>query len=180
MYKRQDNTAPPGGTPIRDVHHQPMTALPKGRQRRQCPLQIQRRGHQHRTVRPAQRRTLQSAQRHTYYEGGNCVAQLSLATTEKGYTLQNGTQIPDRTEWHNLIFRGRLGEIVEKYVHKGEMCIRDRVNGLLGYYIDNVFILSKIIVAVLVAFFWNYHLQRFFVYRNHNICLLYTSTFSGL
>ena len=32
----------------------------------------------------------------TYYEGGNCVAQLSLATTEKGYTLQNGTQIPDR------------------------------------------------------------------------------------
>ena len=43
------------------------------------------------------------------------------------------------------------------------------VNGLLGYYIDNVFILSKIIVAVLVAFFWNYHLQRFFVYRNHNI-----------
>ena len=46
------------------------------------------------------------------------------------------------------------------------------VNGLLGYYIDNVFILSKIIVAVLVAFFWNYHLQRFFVYRNHksNAC----------
>ncbi|MCR6505240.1 GtrA family protein [Bacteroides sp. KH569_7] len=43
------------------------------------------------------------------------------------------------------------------------------VNGLLGYYIDDVFILSKIIVAVLVAFFWNYHLQRFFVYRNHNI-----------
>ena len=56
----------------------------------------------------------------TYYEGGNCVAQLSLATTEKGYTLQNGTQIPDRTEWHNLVFRGRLGEIVEKYVHKGD------------------------------------------------------------
>ncbi|WP_418696514.1 GtrA family protein [Bacteroides sp.] len=42
------------------------------------------------------------------------------------------------------------------------------VNGLLGYYVDNVFILSKIIVAVLVAFFWNYHLQKFFVYRNHN------------
>lgn len=56
----------------------------------------------------------------TYYDGGNCVAQLPLATTEKGYTLQNGTQIPDRTEWHNLIFRNRLGEIVEKYVHKGD------------------------------------------------------------
>ena len=56
----------------------------------------------------------------TYYDGGNCVAQLSLATTEKGYTLQNGTSIPDRTEWHNLIFRNRLGGIVENYVHKGD------------------------------------------------------------
>ena len=56
----------------------------------------------------------------TWYEGGSCVVQLSLATTEKGYTLQNGTQVPDRTEWHNLIFRNRLGEIVEKYVHKGD------------------------------------------------------------
>lgn len=42
------------------------------------------------------------------------------------------------------------------------------VNSLLGYYVDNVFILSKIIVAALVAFFWNYHLQRVFVYRNHD------------
>lgn len=42
------------------------------------------------------------------------------------------------------------------------------INGLLGYYVDDVFILAKIIVAVLVAFFWNYHLQRVFVYRNNN------------
>lgn len=42
------------------------------------------------------------------------------------------------------------------------------VDGLLGHYINDVFILSKVIVAVLVAFFWNYHLQRVFVYRNHN------------
>ena len=56
----------------------------------------------------------------TYYDSGSCVAQTSLATTEKGYTLQNGTQIPDRTEWHNLIFRNKLGEIVDKYVHKGD------------------------------------------------------------
>ena len=56
----------------------------------------------------------------TWYEGGNCVAQFSLATTERGYTLQNGTQIPDRTEWHNLIVRGKMAETVEKYVHKGD------------------------------------------------------------
>lgn len=56
----------------------------------------------------------------TYYDGGNCVAQVSFATSEKGYTLQNGTQIPDRTEWHNLVFRNRLAEIVDQYVHKGD------------------------------------------------------------
>lgn len=43
------------------------------------------------------------------------------------------------------------------------------VNGLLGYYVYDVFILSKITVALLVAFFWNYYLQRVFVYRNHNL-----------
>lgn len=42
------------------------------------------------------------------------------------------------------------------------------VDGLLGHYVKDVFIFSKIIVAVLVAFFWNYQLQRVFVYRNHN------------
>ncbi len=43
------------------------------------------------------------------------------------------------------------------------------VNELMGHYVDNVFILPKIVVAVVVAFFWNYHLQRLFVYRNRNI-----------
>ena len=38
----------------------------------------------------------------------------------------------------------------------------DMVNGLLGYYIDNVFILSKIIVAVLVAFFLELPSATFF------------------
>lgn len=43
------------------------------------------------------------------------------------------------------------------------------INSLLGYYVDNVFILPKIVVALLVGFFWNYQLQRLFVYRNYNI-----------
>ena len=37
-------------------------------------------------------------------DGGAKVASLSFATTDKAYTLQNGTQVPERTEWHNLIF----------------------------------------------------------------------------
>lgn len=55
-----------------------------------------------------------------YLEAGLCVAQVRLATTERGYTLPNGTQVPDRTEWHNLVFWRKQAEVVEKYVHKGD------------------------------------------------------------
>ena len=55
-----------------------------------------------------------------YIDPGVCVASVSLATTERGYTLPNGTQVPDRTEWHNLIFWRKQAEVVEKYVHKGD------------------------------------------------------------
>lgn len=55
-----------------------------------------------------------------YYDADQAVAQLRLATTEKGYALPNGTQVPDRTDWHNLVFYRRLAKIVESYVHKGD------------------------------------------------------------
>ena len=48
------------------------------------------------------------------------VANLVLATTERSYTLQNGTQVPERTEWHNVVFWGGLADLVERYVHKGD------------------------------------------------------------
>ena len=57
---------------------------------------------------------------------GTKVANLSLATTEKGYTLQNGIQVPDRTEWHSLIFWKGLAEVVEKYVLKSISRARSR------------------------------------------------------
>jgi single-strand DNA-binding protein len=34
--------------------------------------------------------------------------------------LQNGTQVPDRTEWHSVILWRKLAEVVEHYVHKGD------------------------------------------------------------
>lgn len=55
-----------------------------------------------------------------YIDQNVCVAQIRLATTEKGYTLQNGTQVPDRTEWHTVIFWRKQAELVEKYVKKGD------------------------------------------------------------
>ena len=55
-----------------------------------------------------------------YVYQGQPVARMSLATTERGYTLQNGTQVPDRTEWHSVILWRKLAEVVEHYVHKGD------------------------------------------------------------
>lgn len=65
-----------------------------------------------------------------YLEGGTCVAQISLATTEKGYTLQNGTTVPDRTDWHTIIFWRKMAETVEKFVHKGDKLY---IDGKLQY-----------------------------------------------
>lgn len=55
-----------------------------------------------------------------YVDKDMAVAKVRLATTERGYTLANGTQVPDRTDWHTVIFWKRLAEIVDQYVHKGD------------------------------------------------------------
>lgn len=49
----------------------------------------------------------------------NSVATFTLATTERGYTLANGTQVPERTEWHNIVAWRGLAELAEKYIRKG-------------------------------------------------------------
>lgn len=43
---------------------------------------------------------------------------------------------------------------------------QDWVKGVLGEHNDQVYILSKVVVAILVALCWNYQMQRVFVYRN--------------
>ena len=55
-----------------------------------------------------------------YVDRDVAVASLSLATSDRAYTLPNGTQVPERTEWHNLVFWRGLAQTVEKYVHKGD------------------------------------------------------------
>lgn len=52
-------------------------------------------------------------------QAGRKVASFAVATTEKGYTAQNGTTYPDRTEWHNIVLWGKLAEVAEKFLHKG-------------------------------------------------------------
>jgi len=69
-----------------------------------------------------------------YVDQGVAVARVRLATTERGYTLQNGTQVPDRTDWHTVLLWRRLAEIVEKYVHKGDKLY---VEGRIRYTYDD-------------------------------------------
>lgn len=55
-----------------------------------------------------------------YLDSGVAVATFPLATTDRAYTLPNGTQVPERTEWHNIVLWRSLAETAEKYVHKGD------------------------------------------------------------
>ena len=54
-----------------------------------------------------------------YLEKNVAVANFTLATTDRAYTTQSGIQVPERTEWHNIVAWRGLAEVVEKYVKKG-------------------------------------------------------------
>lgn len=56
-----------------------------------------------------------------YVESNVCVANFTVATTEKGYSSATGTKIPDRTEWHNIVAWRSTAEYIEKYVKKGDL-----------------------------------------------------------
>jgi single-strand DNA-binding protein len=48
----------------------------------------------------------------------SAVANLSIATTESWKDKESG-EMRDKTEWHKVVFFGKLAEIVEKYLDKG-------------------------------------------------------------
>jgi len=54
-----------------------------------------------------------------YLDKDVAVANFTMATTERAITLQNGTQIPERTEWHNIVAWRGLATLAEKYIKKG-------------------------------------------------------------
>ena len=54
-----------------------------------------------------------------YLDNDVSVANFTLATTERGYTSRNGTEIPEKTEWHNIVVWRGLATLAEKYIKKG-------------------------------------------------------------
>ena len=51
---------------------------------------------------------------------GKTFVKLTVATTERGYTKQDGTRVEDQTEWHRILFFGSKADVISKYVHKGD------------------------------------------------------------
>ena len=53
-------------------------------------------------------------------ENGVKVATFSVATSTGGYKKQDGTEVQEKTSWHNIVAWRGLAEITEKYLHKGD------------------------------------------------------------
>ncbi|MGB3598422.1 MAG: single-stranded DNA-binding protein, partial [Pseudomonas neustonica] len=53
-----------------------------------------------------------------YMPNGNAVANVTLATSDSWKDKQTGQQ-QERTEWHRVVFFGRIAEVVGEYARKG-------------------------------------------------------------
>ena len=52
------------------------------------------------------------------FPNGDRVANVTIATTDKWKDKQSN-EMREATEWHRVVFNGRLAEIVEQYLRKG-------------------------------------------------------------
>ena len=48
------------------------------------------------------------------------VSTFSLATSTGGFKKADGTEVPEKTSWHNVVCWRGLAELAEKYVKKGD------------------------------------------------------------
>lgn len=55
-----------------------------------------------------------------YFDNGGSVAQFTLATTDRAFKTANGTEVPERTEWHNIVLQNGLAKVAKEYVKKGD------------------------------------------------------------
>lgn len=54
------------------------------------------------------------------FDNGGSVAQFTLATTDRAFKTANGTEVPERTEWHNIVLQNGLAKVAKEYVKKGD------------------------------------------------------------
>ena len=55
------------------------------------------------------------------FDNGGKVAQFSLATNKRAFKTKDGREVPERTEFHNVVINQKgLAEVAEKYLHKGD------------------------------------------------------------
>lgn len=54
------------------------------------------------------------------FDNGIKVATFSVATSTGGYKKQDGTDVPEKTSWHNIVAWRGLADISEKFIHKGD------------------------------------------------------------
>ena len=63
-----------------------------------------------------------------YLDRGVAIANFNLATTERGYTMQNGTQVPDKTDWHSIVLWRNLAEWAERNIRKSmKLYVEDKL-----------------------------------------------------
>ena len=91
-----------------------------------------------------------------YFENDVAVATFSLATSDRAYKTRDGQDVPERTEWHNIVAWKNLAKLAESYIKKGshlyiEGKIRTRTyddqNGIKRYvteiFADTIQLLGK-------------------------------------
>lgn len=89
------------------------------------------------------------------FDNNGAVGQFSLATNKRAYKTRDGRDIPEQTEFHNIVVnRSGLVDVTEKYVKKGDKLyiegeLRTRkfdVNGITHYtteiYVENMEMLT--------------------------------------
>lgn len=57
-------------------------------------------------------------------------ARFSLATSTGGYKKQDGTDVPEKTQWHNIVVWRNLADFAGKWVKKG---MKVAVDGMITY-----------------------------------------------
>ena len=71
------------------------------------------------------------------FDNGGSVAQFTLATTDRAFKTANGTEVPERTEWHNIVLQNGLAKVAKEYVKKGNKLYIEGKIRVRSYEDDN-------------------------------------------